>query len=188
MSSFRGGRSVCVSFFLIQVFPIVFLGALRAKSMAELRIGMIRDIAFDVDPGIVLFADALAEAADRKDPLQGLHFSGKLICLPFDLDGEKSDRRQNDNADHSIDNRMGCVPWDVPYGSQIREPDERQYDGEKVSQSGPAIPGSQYYRKKIQDGKLNKRPCQIINHQEDYRQPDHKPGFFTARAHDDQVL
>src|SRR6266404_2742980 len=50
-----------------------------ADAVAELRLGVVGDVAFDLLPVLIVPANALAVAADRQQPMELLHIRQRLL-------------------------------------------------------------------------------------------------------------
>jgi hypothetical protein len=63
------------------VRPVPFDDALGADAVAEERVGMVRDVAFELVPALLVVADLLAVAADRDEAAEGLDAAERVAQL-----------------------------------------------------------------------------------------------------------
>ena len=72
-------------FFFVQQVAVMLPGALRADAMAELGLGMLLDVFFElhpIAPRILIYPDFFAVTANRKDAFQDIDFAGQFLHLP----------------------------------------------------------------------------------------------------------
>src|SRR5436190_12016429 len=79
-------------------FLLYFAVTRRADAVAELRVGVLGDVLFDLLPVLVVAADPLAVAADRQEPVQRLDVGQRLLQLGDPLI-ESILQRQDPHAD-----------------------------------------------------------------------------------------